>query len=274
VQNLCDALADEGGVDPSAVIDLHASAGGMRVEVTLAEGRRAEREVGTPDELVPTVEALVLLPEVTRAAPAQAAAPPSPPSAAAPPSPPPAAETPPPPSAAVAEPAPAATSLELGVAITGHWSGAPGYVSSGMFVYAGARVNGWLIGLGLRWDAFDVALHPTLSGLEGESAGASLLLARTLFERQAWAFELGAAGQLLVATQELEAANERELGRSAAEFLLGLHGRLLLLPGAVRPTILLDAALAPARLRHGLTLYQKLPVWSIGVALGVAWRPS
>ncbi len=138
-------------------IDVDVAEGRASLTFVTRDGRRAVREVASPDELVPTAEILfVTIP----------AAPPPPVAISLPPSPPPAVVTvraPLPP----APPSPAAPEHH-GPSFLFHVSGGarfglPGvFASPALAILAGLTVSGWDFALRGQWDPAHASLGPTL----------------------------------------------------------------------------------------------------------------
>jgi hypothetical protein len=146
------ALADRDDVDRCAEIDVTVQPGGARIVAALPDGRIAVREVAGPDELEPTLLALLLVPPAAaREAPVAAldsARRPEPVSELQ------AATAIAPPSAAAVATAPAARGgaagarFDLGLSTGAQWQGAVAVAAGG---FAEVSLGRWLVGASGRW---------------------------------------------------------------------------------------------------------------------------
>jgi hypothetical protein len=265
LQEMCDRLATTPDVDSSARLEIVATDSEAQVMVTLADGRRAIRHVHSPENLFATVEALVVTPlsepVVPARTPEQPVFAPAPAGAqlVAPPQP-------------LAAPVPNnGPTLEFGGSLVSRFARAPSYVAGGFSLLAGVRMSDWLLGVTVRWDLLETLLPRAPIGFEMDSVGAGFLLARRVLETRALALQLGGTAQLLADTQSIE-KNEAETDRTAVDLQLGMLGQLLFGRPPLRWSISLEAELSPARLRHGVKLYEPLPSYSLGLGFGAAWE--
>jgi hypothetical protein len=254
VLRLCESLSSRHDVDESIRLRIVPAGEECIVEATLPDGRVALRRVRSPDDLAPTVDALVLLP------------PRPPPSPEPKPSPPP--ERPPP---GVA-PQAATLNVEAGAAFVVRLSGAPAYASAGAEAYAGVRHARWLFALTVRYDPAEDLVKGSPSSFEMETVGAGFWFARRLFGEPSFAFDLGANASLLSETQSAQ-RDSNEVAGSMTDVRLGLTTRASFgRTWAFAPS--LTAEISPARLRRDLRIDQALPVlpaWSVGIGIGASW---
>jgi hypothetical protein len=60
--------------------------------------------------------------------------------------------------------------------------------------------------------------------------------------------------------------------RSAADLRVGLLSQLVLGHSALRGLVAASVELSPLRLHNDMSIYERLPSWSIGLALGCQWE--
>lgn len=270
VIRLCDALAKMNDVDPSARLHIAQSDADLVVGAVVADGRVAVRRVQAPEELLPTVEALVVLPAQsaeTATAPAVPAAPPA--------SPPPLVAPAPERIAAPAPSAPAAQRLriEVGAEAVGRIARAPTYLSAGFELYAGLRTGAWLLALSVRFDPVVELVHP-VHGFEVDTGGAGFVIARRVIEGPI-ALDAGLDTWLLAERQDYLIEGGHEASDTDVDVRLGGLGRVLFGAPKLRWALSLQAEVSPLRLRRDLQVAEglpKLPSWAIGLGFGAAWE--
>jgi hypothetical protein len=270
---LCSSLALRTDLDRSAYIRAAASAHGqLRLVITLADGRTTERQVHTTEELSRTLEALLVLPNW----PAPELAPETQRALATAP-----AENEPPPRLLLrtaqdsneAE-APTSLGLEIGVELAARLARAPTYLNPAFGLYAGAWSDDWWLGVELRWEPYQYPLQgASPSDFEMDSVAGGVLIARRVMSSAAVRLNVG-ADLLMSATFQ---SFDRHGGMEASDTLLdaraGVLSRLLLGTTAWRWAFTLGADLSPLRVRRGVPLEVNLPVipvWSVGLGVGVA----
>ncbi|HVY38881.1 MAG TPA: hypothetical protein VHM31_13140 [Polyangia bacterium] len=138
-------------VDACARIELAAAGATIQLTVTLADGRTASRSVSRPGDVLPALEALLLLPEGAGTDPTAAAdaAPPARRPDAAPIAPPAVART-----AASPPPAESATPFRLEIAVAADARTGDGWYGAGGGVAALADLSHWLLGFEGRLDRY------------------------------------------------------------------------------------------------------------------------
>lgn len=244
--DLCDTLPQLRDVDTGARLQLTATQDEIVVHVTLADGREAVRHVRSSEALRDTVEALMLKPS----SPLPALTP----------------EPTPRPAAVAAEPT-HSLSLVLGGALTGRVARAPTYLSWGFELHAGVQLAAWLLALNVRWDA----LSRATSSLEADAVGAGFKVTRHMLVTGFTTWSLGGEAAFLVQTQSGEVRGATR-PRSAADLRVGLLSQLILGHSALRGLVAASIELSPLRLRRSMSIYEPLPSWSVGLALGCQWE--
>ena len=262
VARACSAIAELTGVDPGARVRISPVERDVMVEVTLADGRFAARRVVSPDALLTSLEALVVVPP---SAPTEAPRAPASSVASATTS---AEEAPHP---ATAAPPASSVAFELGGTLGGRVA-AHGYLSAAPAGFAEIRVGSWLLGALIRWDVIGSKSAPLVDVFEMETVVVGIVAAR----RIALGFgsiDAGLSPRVVVETQTFEGtAGEQSL--SAIDVRLGGFGRLGFGKAALRPIIEIDADVSPSRLRRVAQLdprLPELPSWSAGLSAGLAW---
>jgi hypothetical protein len=205
-----------------------------------------------PNELVPTVEALVVLPPLLETR----------------------AELPPPDQVpAKPTPAPEPTHIELagGGAVR---VGGSLYAGGGIAATADVVVDRYLIGISGRWDVADnYVSSPTGSGFNMNSGAIGVMLGRRAsFD---WGSLDGLVGVNVVVESEEGLTEVDEIGGETADVRPAMGARVVLGRSAsVRPYFLADGEVSPARLRQPKQLdptLPTLPAWSAGLAIGLLW---
>jgi hypothetical protein len=280
-------------IDRCARVKLTPGEGSVTVEVTLQDGRSAARSVSREGDVVPTLEALLLMPQREAQAPAPDPSASGPPAAGSP-------SAPLAPSASLSQASPpgtlegssrrglAAPDRDASTALPGH---PPSHLRIELSVVTGARVgdgqasvglgalsfldlSGWLVGLGGRADRY--------RALSGETPGAGVLevavLAGRRFRFRNTALDLvaGPAGVLQGTTtfekQSTSNGGVDVTGSSSStvpRLLLGARMELSA-PATLHTFIGLDGELGPPRAGDGSDVPEvpRLPVWTLGLALG------
>lgn len=285
----CSAMATLPGVDPTAHVRMAAIDRDLALEVTLADGRFASRRVLSPDALLATLEALLVVPpsaaseasevnevpEVSRASTAKAddggrVERVQPPSAMG------SSSTWP----RLEEPAPSqrpangepTTAIELGGGAGGRVA-AQGYLSASVSGFADIRVGNWLLGTLIRWDVLGTKSAPLVDVFEMETVVAGIAVARRV-RLGFGSLDAGVSPRLAVETQTFESGAAGESSLSSTDVRLGAFGRLSFGKSALRPIIEVDADVSPSRLRRVTQLDPRLPAlpsWSAGLSAGLAW---
>jgi hypothetical protein len=230
---------------------------GVVVEITTSDGRRATRQVESEAELLRTIEALLILPPASAAAPVQ----PSP------------LESPP------REPQPArtpngTTHVELGVGGSLRFGGGPLYAGGGVAGFAQFGLDDWLLAVSGRWDvadAFVSEVTPTDFSMQSSAVGVSVGHRVELSNANLDAL----IGPSIVLEGQDADDGDRELHGAAADFRLAFALRVSgPRASSLRAFATGDFEGSPARVRaqkfisHSLP---QLPWWSGGVAIGVLW---
>jgi hypothetical protein len=234
----------------------------LALEVTVADGRFAARRITSPDALLATLEALIVVP--TPEAPLVAEEPPPTITSAWPSL----EESAPPPRPAPAE---SNVAIELGGALGGRVA-AHGYLSAAPAGFAEIRVGSWLLGALIRWDVIGSKSAPLVDVFEMETVVVGIVVARRV-GLGFGSIDAGLSPRVAVETQTFEGGTG-EQSLSATDVRLGAFGRLAFGKSALRPIVELDADLSPSRLRRMVQLdprLPELPSWSAGLSAGLAF---
>jgi hypothetical protein len=264
-------------IDRCARIELSMRDTSIVIEVVLPDGRAATRSVLRREDVVPTLEALLLVPErnASPRPPALEASESSVPSSGPQdisfehPAPPPDVER-----DTVAQPSsrqPSRLRIELSAA-TGARIG-DGQASVGLGVLAFLEISRWLVGFEGRADQY-AAL--TRGASSGRTAVEFAVLGGRRFYFHSVAFDL-AAGPALVpqgtASFAMQATSSAGPGVTASSS--SIAPRLVVGPrvsfsplSTVHTFIGIDGELGPARLGEGVPGAPRLPTWTVGLALG------
>jgi hypothetical protein len=273
-----EALGGRDDVDPCSTVALTLRDGAIGVEVALPDGRSARRSVPRSEDVVPTLEALLIVPEASRA-PAGSSTPPASPASA----PSTASETRPPdarPSRTASTPVPPREAsafmplqrpshlrIELSAA-TGVRVG-DGQAGVGIGVLSFLDLSGWLLGFSGRLDRYRV-----LAGADSSGALELALLGgrRVWFRTMALDLAAGPAVALGGTTTYSSQSNGNDVSASATNTVprLLLEVRLAFSAlSTVHPFVGLDGDFGPARSPDaGQLNAPRLPVWTLGLALG------
>jgi hypothetical protein len=293
VNRVREAFEARDDIDRCARVKLTPGEGSVTVDVMLPDGRSATRSVSRQEDVVPTLEALVLVPALVPQRSVQGQTPaPDPPASGSPeassrsaPQP----EASPPgtrdvrprgglpvpdrdPSAASPGYPPSRLRIELSV-MTGARVG-DGQASVGLGAVSFLDLSGWLVGLQGRADRY--------RALSGETPGASVLevavLAGRRFRFRNTALDLVAGpaevlqGTTTFASQPTATGGATVTGSSSStvpRLLLGARVDFSAL-STLHPFVGLDGEVGPTRAGDGggLPEVPRLPVWTLGLALG------
>jgi hypothetical protein len=261
LDHVCEALTTARNVDPSVRVRVRAAGPELEIDATLSDGRTAHRRVQLPRDLRLTIEALVSLP-ASLPPPAPDPAPARPPS-------------PSPPARATPEKGQAATSvgIELSAAVTGRYSGKPGYVSAGLEGNAALAVGHFVLGLVARWDAWQVPTRMSSASFEMDTVGVGFAVARRARLSENLRVDAGVTTMLVTESQSIQ-RGEFERAGTATDARLGLIGRAHLGTGALRGMLVLESEVSPSRVRRTIRIDDQLPAlpaWSIALGAGVSW---
>lgn len=281
-EQIRSALAQRDGIDTCARVRLARAQPGIRVEVSLPDGRSAARSVTRTEDVVPVLEALLLVPrhDAALAAPPVPASPPPPPSSgdapastqasaqAAPPRPPKPAERGTPSST----PEPSVPGWGLELSVVGSARVGDNRTSAGLGVLSLLNLWGWLAGFEGRANSYGgTAGEPQaalqLGALGGrrfhfENVALDLLAGPALALQGHFETETtGPAGTISETSSPVEArlllaSHLSFAARSALRGFVGVEGEIGL-AGSPGPDVRGDPS-APAR----------LPAWMLGLALG------
>jgi hypothetical protein len=289
LNDLREAFAARDDIDRCARVELAVRGADIIVEVVLPDGRSAARPVSRREDVIPVLEALLLVPQRVAQAETPALEPPgSRSSPASAPSPPPSAafhpgarEIPPVRVLAVPErdapaPSPAHPSSRLRIelaALAGARIG-DGQTAVGLGACSFLDLSGWLVGFEGRADRYT-----TLSGASPDATVLELaVLGGRRFRFQSASLDLVAGPAAVLqgtTTFESKAAPAQEgdvsgsSSSTAPRLLLG--GRVNFgARSALRSFVGVDGELGPPRAGDGDSLPNapRLPVWTLGLALG------
>ncbi len=267
-ERLRDALAAREGLDTCVQVELRHTNSSITVQVTLRDGRSASRDVPEQDDVVPALEALLLLPASERAAQQSLAAPTTAPAAA-----------------------PGRKPVrERLLPVTGEAIDRDRAPSSGrglgleLSLLTSARIGDGQTAWGLAALSF-IDVSGWLAGFEGRASGytnmqraqtyPSLQLAllgghRLRFSSTSLDFLAGPAVALLGenTTEEGPAAEPQTNTGIVPRFVLGSHLQLGT-RSVLRTFVGIEGEFGPAGPSgDGLTAPPPLPAWMVGVALG------
>lgn len=267
IARACERLAADPSSDRDARVRIVPSGHDLVVEVALRDGRRTLRRVTATERLVPTLEALVLVPAIPGEDEMPARPEPAPIATAddatsvAPP-----ARAPTPAQSAASPPVAFEASALFGGRVAGP------FVSVAPAIGGRLRLGPWLFGVAGRWDVFQRPTRASTSTFEMDTVAFGIELGRRV-TLGAGALDVGVAPRLVAETQTAESL-DGEQSSSATDLRLGALARWAPTTAGVHFVVELDAELSPSRLRRSLRLdpaLPALPAWSAGIALGVAW---
>ncbi|MDB5217036.1 MAG: hypothetical protein JWO86_4963 [Myxococcaceae bacterium] len=270
IDRACAAIAALPGVDPTARVRLAAVDRDLALEVTLADGRFASRRLVSPDALLATLEALLVVPpsdardtKDTREARVDREEPPPTITSAWP-----RVEE-----GALQRPSnEASPTIEIGGGFGGRVA-ARGYLSAAVAGFADIHVGSWLLGTTIRWDLIGGKSAPLVDVFEMETVVAGIVVARRM-PVGFGSVDVGISPRLAVETQTFESGAAGESSLSATDVRLGSFARIAFGRSALRPIVELDADVSPSRLRRVVQLDPRLPAlpsWSAGLSAGLAW---
>jgi hypothetical protein len=284
-----DALDARDDLDRCARIQLTLRDTAIAVEVRLPDGRAAERTVARREDIVPTLESLLLVPprtlELEREQLETERLEPTPPAT------PPAKQAPAPVNAAatsfpiarldraaaVADRGPlaagprAGSQLRIDLSILSGARVGDGQSAMGLGVFSFVELSGWLIGVGGRADRYRSLTDPNSDSGALELA----LLGGRRFRSQSLALDLlgGLAAVLQgtdtfekqTATSDFKATSSSTVPRLLLATRLNFNAR-----STLHPFVGLDGELGPTRANDGgaVPYVSRLPVWTVGLALG------
>ncbi len=276
-----EAFEARGDVDRCARVELRLRAGSVALEVVLPDGRSTTRSVSRREDVVPTLEALLLVPQRIESVRPSAPEPPEPSLPAANPAAPPARAAAP--GATGVEPAvvardvsspslvdaPSHLRIELSVA-TGARIG-DGQMSVGLGALSFLELSGWLLGFEGRVDRYRM-LAPNPS--DGGALELAVLAGRRFRFRNV-AFDL-VAGPAAALQGTASFTSQPAPGNTLTESSMSTVPRLLVdtrvtfgALSTLRTFIGVDADFGPPR-AGGIDVpgAPRLPVWTLGLALG------
>jgi hypothetical protein len=253
----CAALATMPDRDPTGRLSVSPSGRGLVLQVTSGSGKSATRHVDEPAALLPTLEALLVIPPGARAAQAVEAE--APDRASAP-----------------AEGAPVVNDEHLAIFVGGtvgaRLSGPQTFLFASPGAFFEVAMGAWAIALGMRWDELLVAEDIVVPGFEMDAVSVTVSVARR-WPSSFGAVELGLAPRLIAESQSFRPPTG-ERGGTSTDIRPALVARLEVGRRRTRFLVDLDADVSPGRLRRELRIDPELPHlqgWSVGLAVGAAW---
>jgi hypothetical protein len=264
----CDELAVDHGLDPSVEVRATQHARDVQLDVSAGDGRTATRTLHNTDDLLMTMQALLLLPPSQRPRPEpEHRAAPSPSSSIPAQTP----RSPLPPSAAPAkryDELHQAMQAEIGALVMGRLAFLPDYISPALCILLGLHLDRITLGIDVRWNPFQTLLvrpHPV--GLEIESLGAGFFAMHRVLDADWLGLDLGLQAFLSADTQAWE-VDETATENTEVDGRVGVLARWGIGSRSARWTIVLDAELSPARLRT----QREFPAFSVGLGGGGVWE--
>lgn len=254
------ALADREGLEPCARVELGLERSAILVGVTLADGRSATRMIADSRDVVPVVEALLLVP----APEPEPEAPPTPAARAA--------ERPRPvrrilaPEFTAQPPSAGSSRTGIEVSLAAGVRLGDGQSSLGLGAISFLELSSWLLGLGLRADHYE-------SPIEAYSVAELMALFGHRFRVDRAAVDL-VAGPALV----LQADSTLETGPKGQSRVAGTEPvpRLAFAghvhfgpPSSLHPFVGIEGEAGPTTVQDPRPS-QELPAWTLGVALGAS----
>jgi hypothetical protein len=251
-------------VDRCAEVDLVPQASHVEVLIRLADGRIAVREVNTPAEAIPAVEALLTtLPD--RALANASKAEPASRSATKP-----AERT----ADERAKTSARVVAIDVGLGASLHIAGRPWFLGYGLAGHVSVAINQWLLGSWLRWDIRDRLLEGELprglvasSFLLGAFTGRRVSLGRAMLD-------VIVGPNLVVETEEAAGTEGIDVGGEVGSLSLGAALRLFVPRSSPSFFVLCGGDVIPSRLKHAMgadPTLPALPAWSATLVLGAAW---
>jgi hypothetical protein len=245
--------------DPTARVRIIPAEGDLKVQVALKDGRTTSRLVRDPEALLPTLEALLTLPTLPSPANDRGTAvvdvheprdfaPRAPPNQEA------------------------RIDFELGGGVGARSAGPGVYLSASPSAFAQARFGDWLPGLAMRWETLLRFTGPGSDGLEADALALALTLARripTRFGR----IDLGVSPRLVSQSLTYLLAG-LETSATSTDIRAGLFARIGFGHRVFRLMVEADGEVSPTQLRREIHIIPgspRLPGWSAGLSVGVAW---
>ena len=277
LERIRSALSAPPDIDTCARVELRLLEGGIGVSVTLPDGRHAARQVARSEDVLPTLVALLLLPDQAPAAVTE----PEPPAAAAvglPRRPVPVSHADPNAGDVPAPPTRAARELGFELSVIGGARLGDGQFGYGVGVLSFLRLRRWLLGFEGRADGYR-----SIHGGGPESALELAILAGRRFDFDSVALDLTVGPGIAlkgIALSETQAVPVTTMARVAppphSEPSSGPVPRLLLgarlgfSPRSVFRTFIgLDGEVGPARAELAPNVSSpRMPVFTVGLALG------
>jgi hypothetical protein len=270
VQRVCLELPSWRNLDPDVRVQLRSMPTTVGIDATSGDGRKASREVHTPQELRLTMKALMTLPAPVGSTPQFHAEPSLEPtrSNALPPNADKLAIT------QVARPNEVAPlGLHLLVTAMGRVSGAHVYESAGVEGAVYLAVRDWSFGLTARWDALNVTRNrPAEFEMDGIGVG-FVVTRRFLHSPDGMSLDGGATATWLTESQSFQ-NTAGEHTASTTDARLGLVSLARWGNSSLRGAVLLEAELSPGRVNREMQLgpgFPALPTWSAGLGAGIDW---
>jgi len=263
IDEACRAL--EGAEDADPEISLHVTPDGelLLIEAFLPDGRHAARHVASPDGLLPTLEALTLLP-IHGSPPPQ-------------PAPAPSEEEEVPVADVDGATPPSSAAASLGVELGGYGGvrgyGPRPYVGAALGGYAMLRVGAIGLAFTMRWEPIVRPIDLDASAFEMSSFAIGFAATRRFRPNTRLAFDVGGGAQIVSLSQHYDRASGEVL-HSDTDARVGAIARMLVGRGRWAYLVTLDAELSPERTIRPRRLEPDLPPlpgYSFGLSTGVAW---
>jgi hypothetical protein len=252
VAGACGMLAAMPDRDPAARVAIRPVNDDLVVSVSLADGRTATRRIHAPPALGPTLEALLALPSIVITP--RAVDPADPPDLVRP-------------NGAVGAP----FDVELGGGLGGRVAGPGPYVAASISAFVQVVGGHWVLGTGMRWDAFEhLAAAPP--GFETAAIALSLTAARRFKPGDA-RLDVGVSPRFVTQTQTIQPPSG-EVSDTDADVRPAAFARAVLGRGTLRFLLDADVEVSPLRLRReirALAGFPLLPAWGAGLTLGLQW---
>jgi hypothetical protein len=293
VDRVHQAFEVRADIDRCARVELTMRGASITVAVVLPDGRSATRSLSRGEDIIPALEALLLMPqrsaqadatalEALASGPPPASAPPEPPSESSPPA---TREVPsvgvltvPGGDAAEEPPAHRPTRLRVELSVlTGARIG-DGQAGIGLGALSLLDLSGWLVGFEGRADRYKTVSRGAPAGAPGSGTLELALLGGRRFRVRNVALDLVAGvAEVLQGTTTFEVQSTAAGGSDVKGSSSSTVPRLLL--GArvnfgalstLRTFVGMDGELGPPRAGDGgdLPVVRRLPVWTLGLALG------
>ncbi len=250
----CSVIAAMPDRDPTARAVVSPSRDDLNVQVALEDGRVTTRLIRSPEELMPTLEALFTLPTFPSAAPRAVVA--EDPSDG--------------PRDRVAPAAP--LGVEIGGGIAGRIAGPGTYLLASPSIFAQVRSGPWLGGIGLRWETLERFTGTGPPGFEADALALSLSVARRVHAGFPQ-IDVGVSPRLVSQTQTYQPPSGETSGTST-DIRTGAFVRAAFGRGPVRLLLEADAEISPTHLQREIRIdpsSPQLPGWSAGLTGGAVW---